>query len=190
MRSKWSGPGSRGIPVAVPYEEPTTELGKRTAAWPRREADMSPIVSAWLRGRGCKVYAEVQFYDRFIDHVGIDVDGMATAVEMKRRYGWRLLYQAAIAQVPCDETWAASANRPKLKHIEQCAKQGVGVLLVSPEGVIVLLEADHQNPHLNRLSKASMVEYLADAPEGGIGGLTSKAQRATTELDNVEETNE
>ncbi len=157
----------------------TTELGNRTAAWPRYESEMSPIVSAWLRERGCKVYAEVQFHERRIDHVGIDADGMATGVEMKRRYGWRLLSQALIAQLACDETWTASVNRPKPKDIEQCAEHGAGVLLVSSGGVTVLLEASHRSRYLNRLLKARMVEYLAAAPEGGIGGLTSKALRAS-----------
>lgn len=107
----------------------------------RSEADMAAPVMNWLQSRGLTPYGEVRWYSQTIDVVGL-TDDTIEAVEMKLSLTKHVLYQAHLNQLASHRSWCAVATRPR-KYAERMPT-GVGLLVVTADGVEVLVEAEER----------------------------------------------
>lgn len=127
-----------------------------TAEW-----QLSNPVQTWLRRRGFKVYVEVPNFFGTVDMVGAINDQVVT-VELKLCLNQDVIHQA-YRNIPwCHDAWVAVASSPRLKSIEKCRRQGIGILLVRPDNVSVLLGAKRRRPQ--------RVMSLRNLTEGGTAG--------------------
>ena len=93
------------------------------------EADLRPVVTRFLEGRGMEVHAEVPLNGRIADLVGLG-EGL-TAVELKLS-DWRTgLRQAMCYQVACEESYLCLPFPKALRLLTKShylRKEGVGLL--------------------------------------------------------------
>jgi hypothetical protein len=128
-----------------------------------REAEMSPVVSEWLKSLGLTVYAEISG----IDHVGINFEtGQIVCVEMKTSCTKELFQQARQRQLITEHVYLAVPRMPQKKSLEQAKQWGLGVWV---NGKVVL------EPHPQRIVvdhyRKRIGELCRRLVPGGIGGV-------------------
>jgi hypothetical protein len=106
-----------------------------------KEADLYPVVKAWLEGQGLRVYPEVPVHFRPIDVVGIG-EKENVGVEMKRFMSQKVIYQANGLELSCSRSYIAVGSKPR--SIERPKKLGIGVLSIVGGVVTVLAESAHK----------------------------------------------
>ena len=137
------------------------------------ESEMSAPVMTWLQQRGFVPYAEVQHRGYWVDIVGLGRTQLI-AIEMKMSLTKQVIDQAHRAGKFADYSYCAVLSRPRLSSLIACAGQGIGVLRVKDERVMVLVEAKSSSrivwgftPYLGR---ERIIEALRQRPPGGIAG--------------------
>ncbi len=100
---------------------------------------------------------------------------------MKRRYGWKVVTQAARMRVAAECAFAAVGNRPSASSLAQCRKLGVGLLYVHEDGINVLSPASFGIPGGLAGFKRNILELLHWRTPNGTGGLTAQARKVLEE---------
>lgn len=134
------------------------------------ESLLSDPVSAWLRGQGFTVWAEVPCHGTSIDLVGLrPADQCLVAVELKTALTRHALRQAMLNQVAVHRSYAAVAVRPRSRtNLQACVRWGVGLLWVESQ-VQVLIEPGGDlsfGPE-----RRDLLEQLGRLEPGGVAGL-------------------
>lgn len=111
------------------------------------ESDLAKPVMDWLAGRGFTPFGEVKFCNRAIDVVGLS-DTELEAVELKLCLTRHVIYQAYLNQLASNRSWCAVSTRPR--RFAERVLHGLGLLVVTPAGVEVLVEAQESHRILNR----------------------------------------
>jgi hypothetical protein len=144
--------------------------------WSRAvESDLSRPVSEWMISLGYKPYAEVPWPtdNRPIDLVGRKGTELLT-VELKVSLTKKLIHQAYMCDLITDKRFAAIGTKPKTKGIEECRRLGIGLLSVTDNQVVVILEPRETQPATTwvRNSYAEAVHKNLDVmTPNGVGGL-------------------
>jgi hypothetical protein len=139
-----------------------------------REAKMSPVVCAWLRGLGYTPYAEVPLWGSAsnIDHVGVRwSDNSIICVEMKCSFTRKVFQQAYLRQLATPLVYIAVPCRPRTTSIEQAKQAGLGVFA----GGAVILEPSQSRRNTFENYSRSILDWCRDAQEGGVGGMPTIA---------------
>lgn len=136
-----------------------------------REAEMSPAVTAWLRGMGYSVYAEVPSIG-VTDHVGVRwSDQSIICVEMKCSFTHKLMSQAIVKQLMTPLVYVALPQMPRKKSLQIAADYGLGVWVAGS----VVLEPNYRRVHADNHWRKNLLEFCQRSPEGGIGGMPTVA---------------
>jgi hypothetical protein len=109
-----------------------------------KEADLRPVVTRFLEGKGMEVHAEVPVNGRIADLVGLS-DGL-TAVELKLTDWRRGLRQAICYQIACEESYLCFPFPRALRLLSKShylEREGIGLLgcLLEQDEVRVLFPA-------------------------------------------------
>lgn len=132
-----------------------------------REAELSPLVSAWLRGMGYAVYSELGAFNK-VDHIGVRwADESIICVEMKTTLSRKVLYQAGLAQLITPLCYAAVATNPRRSSLERAEKYGIGVWAA---GKVILEPCCKFEKNWDNYRR-HVLEQCRIKGEGGIGGL-------------------
>lgn len=100
----------------------------------------------YFNALGYKVYCEVPFFGRSIDFVAIKGEEQI-AVEMKVGLNQDVIRQSYSNIHWWTRSYAAIGTKPMQRGLDTCEKNGIGVLRVTAEGVLVLLEGKvNENP--------------------------------------------
>lgn len=135
-----------------------------------READLSPIASAWLESRGFTVYAELPILYWTIDLVGRrEFDGRICVIELKTSLTEAVARQAWRSSQHVNEIWCGVGTRPSGRGAtwQFCIRRGIGVLSIVDGRALMKLPAKSQRPFIPM--------DFRNHPVGGTGGLTTTA---------------
>lgn len=142
-----------------------------------KEVDLSEPVKLWLESRGYEPYAEIQFLYKTPDWLGLHKeDGTAIAVEMKRSLTRGVIRQAYSLNLACEFVFVAVGTRPRQSGVDQCAKQGIGVLSVVDGAVQVVLESKPKDRFPVESWKKKLIERLALYEPGGEAGKPTELE--------------
>lgn len=120
-----------------------------------REMDLAKPVADWLRSEGFTVYSEVPYWDRCIDMVGLNDNGVRV-VELKVKYSKIAVCQAIKCQRATSDVYVASTTKPMKKTIQFCQRYGVGLLRVDSEVKRIL------RPHIVTGTWRNATKHLRD----------------------------
>ena len=127
---------------------------------------MSGPVQEWLKAQGYTAYCEVPFYGRAVDIVAEkDATSHQITVEMKVCLSCKVMIQAVELQTATPLVYCAVASKPRESSIEQCRKQGLGILTVGQDVTVILEPEQKIEPYKHRRFNLSRLE------PGGIAGL-------------------
>ncbi|MBL9084195.1 MAG: hypothetical protein JNK76_20515 [Planctomycetales bacterium] len=150
-----------------------------------READLYPPIRKWLVDRGYEVHVELFGHD-----VIALKDGLATVIEMKLYFSFRLMDQLSNAAKWADFVFAAVPSPPK--SMNQVRHWGYGLLQVDvAAGKVRQRVGPKQQPfrwHVSRKYRFAKLTGRLPAMEHEVAGLPSNPQlRRQRELRNVEQ---
>jgi len=112
------------------------------------ESRMMPPLVGWLRDRrwlreDSIVVRELPINGRRVDLVTMTRSGVIAAFELKLGGFARVLEQAAYNRHNFDKSWIVIGSQPRLPNIDEAARFGVGIIVVSGAKITVVLRPGH-----------------------------------------------
>ncbi len=135
----------------------------------KREADMFPVVDAWLKEKGYEVWTEIPHYASCVDVVARHPESREIiAVEMKLGLTKQVIRQAYIAATAVNFSYCAVASNPRQSGVDDCKRRLVGLLRVRKDSVIEIMAPNKEGwaPEIKLMHKR-----LDRYPQGGTAGL-------------------
>lgn len=134
------------------------------------EAALLPILMRWLVGTGrlrtrTQVAYEVPWLGRRVDLALLTSRGVTTAFELKIGRLQRVLEQAAYNRLSFHRSWVVTGNRPRPDGLRWAHELGLGLIVVTGDLVIPLVEPANKDPHpatIKRLRSAIRMRAGAD----------------------------
>lgn len=133
------------------------------------EEQLKAPLLEWLKQRrrfneGTAILEEMPWFNRKIDLVTISSTRLATAYELKLNSFRRAVEQAAYNRMAFDRAYVVTASRPSGKNFALAVEAKVGVILVTPDGVIELVVSPLVRPQkeVRRSLLTTIREYRAD----------------------------
>lgn len=133
-----------------------------------READLSPIASAWLERRGFTVYAELPLLYYTVDLVGKrELDERVCTIELKPSLTENVARQAYRCRNHAHEIWCGVGTRPARRGAgwDFCCRYGIGVLSLVDDRAIMFKLPAYFVPFIPLDTR--------NHPVGGTGGLAT-----------------
>jgi hypothetical protein len=104
-----------------------------------KETDLAKPVAKWMRKNGYTVYAEVPFFYRCVDLVGVK-DNNIMCIELKLSLTRHVIRQAVTIQLATDKAYVGVGTTPRKSSIDRCKKYGLGILSVKDDKVICMVD--------------------------------------------------
>lgn len=104
-----------------------------------KEVELAKPVAEWMREQGYTVYAEVPWFSRCIDFVGVK-NAEILCIELKTTLSRHVLCQATICQLITEQAYVGIGTQPRKGSIELCKKYGLGILSVKDGQVTRVVE--------------------------------------------------
>ena len=124
-----------------------------------QEKDLFPPLQAWLHKKGYKVYTEVPSWGYSMDVVADPPDNSSQiALEMKMSLTKHLIKQACYGQAKTGIAYVVIPTKPKEKSIQECKKQGLGIIQVVDNEIIELLKPEKVNTIIERIDFTGIEE--------------------------------
>jgi hypothetical protein len=135
-----------------------------------QEAPICAAAVAKLRSGGWKVACEIEVFDfrDKADAVALCDDNLMI-VEAKVSLNQSLRRQAYRRQLAADLVLAVVGTMPRMSGLEWCKREGIGLWVVTDEGVREVAECRQQNA--NAHYRKLMIERLNNADETVVGGV-------------------
>ena len=149
-----------------------------------KEAELSPIVTDWLKRQGFRVYAEVPFFRSGHGYGTIDLVGYArkrrklVVIELKLNASYQLHNQCYRGKAFTKFVYGAVPVNPKQSSVKSFSSQGIGLLHVTDEVRVVLEPKEDPSRYAQKVvprERAKLIKRLETHPEGGIGGKACHA---------------
>ncbi|MEE9159879.1 MAG: hypothetical protein V3U60_16030 [Gammaproteobacteria bacterium] len=131
------------------------------------ESEMTVRMGRWFEAWGYQWWVEMPSCGSCIDMIGRR-GNFLVAIEMKVCLSWKVIRQAALAQLDAHESYVAVLTKPKNTSLEKCRRVGVGVLRVGRD-VQVLVSP--RNKHTFEGHIKNMLRYTDEFECGGVAGL-------------------
>ena len=141
-----------------------------------KESDMFMPIRDWLKSKGAiKVCTEIYLYDTPADIVALMPEDKILVIEMKKSLTKHLIRQAHGHYCFSNYTYIAVATKPRMARMNLKCNEGIGVLSVKDNKVLLLRESEYNDEiYAVNYKDKEIIDLLKQMPEGEESGLPTQ----------------